>query len=335
VEPVGTLGTTGPLDAVVEPSPRGWPAALRAAAFATLGMPRWWAMALAGFLVRGGLVLVVLPILTLPTVASLATALTPIVMELGLGQPSLGSIVGLAAAVLLVAGWLLGSGWIGAWLDLALIEAATRDEELDLPAPLLGTPIGQVFTARLLAHVGTVLALGYAVERLGGATYAELTSPGDPAVGLVMRVLLRAPDAPIALLAAWALGEALGGLATRRLASGDSLRRALIGGLRMLLRPASLATLVLTDLVVIAFALSFWLAATGAWMQLRVHLLDGAPKSQLGAALLLLVATWILGLTLLGAALAWRGVAWTAEAFRRHGVSPWPAADAAGAPGVS
>ena len=55
------------------------------------------------------------------------------------------------------------------------------------------------------------------------------------------------------------------------------------------------------------------LAAGRAWEHLRGYLLDGADVVQLGAALVLLVATWVLGLAILGAGLAWRGTAWTAE----------------------
>jgi len=55
------------------------------------------------------------------------------------------------------------------------------------------------------------------------------------------------------------------------------------------------------------------LAAGRAWEHLRGYLLDGADTVQLWAALTLLVATWVLGLAVLGAGLAWRATAWTAE----------------------
>ena len=41
-------------------------AAFFASLLVTLGRPAWWLLALAGFLARGGIVLVVLPIVNLP-----------------------------------------------------------------------------------------------------------------------------------------------------------------------------------------------------------------------------------------------------------------------------
>ena len=37
---------------------------------ASLSHPAWWAMALAAFLVRGGILLILLPIVSLPTTAT-------------------------------------------------------------------------------------------------------------------------------------------------------------------------------------------------------------------------------------------------------------------------
>jgi len=42
-----------------------------AAVLVAVGRPTWWCMALATFLLRGGIVLVVLPIVTLPSVLGL------------------------------------------------------------------------------------------------------------------------------------------------------------------------------------------------------------------------------------------------------------------------
>ena len=53
---------------------RGWPAAMLGALLSTLARPRWWAMSLAAFLVRGGVLLILLPIVALPSIAGLAAA---------------------------------------------------------------------------------------------------------------------------------------------------------------------------------------------------------------------------------------------------------------------
>jgi hypothetical protein len=74
-----------------------------------------------------------------------------------------------------------------------------------------------------------------------------------------------------------------------------------------------LATFTATTVVVIAVALPFTLATGRAWEHVRSYLLFGADAVQLTSAIVVLVATWVLGLTILGAALALRATAWTAE----------------------
>ena len=56
---------------------------LRASLAAVLGRPRWWLIALAGYLVRGGLLLFLVPIVVLPTPAGLANAVAPTLVEIG------------------------------------------------------------------------------------------------------------------------------------------------------------------------------------------------------------------------------------------------------------
>jgi hypothetical protein len=53
------------------------------------------------------------------------------------------------------------------------------------------------------------------------------------------------------------------------------------------------------------------------------------------AALVLLVATWILGLAILGAALAWRALAWTAEVEMPPGSDDRRAPAPEDVPGIS
>ena len=50
---------------------------LGAAALIALARPRLWGLGLAGFLARGGIVLFVLPILTLPSVVGVTTFVGP------------------------------------------------------------------------------------------------------------------------------------------------------------------------------------------------------------------------------------------------------------------
>lgn len=287
-----------------------------AALVATLSRPAWWAMALAAFLVRGGIVLIVLPIVSLPTTAGLTTALAPTLEAIYLGRPSLeGAVVAVAAIFLVLAG-LTAAGLTGSWLDLALVREAARDEDVDLGWTPVRPSVAQALAIRLTAHTPTVIAIGYGLVRLVTVAYEELTSPSAGNEPVALRVLARAPDALLAILLAWIVGESVGALAARRAWAGASAPRALAASYRQLLGRRGLATLALTGAVLVALWLPFVLAAGRAWDHLRGLLLQGADAVQLAAALVLLAATWVLGLAVVGAALAWRATAWTAEVRR-------------------
>ncbi|HEX3264151.1 MAG TPA: hypothetical protein VHR16_00665, partial [Candidatus Limnocylindrales bacterium] len=112
---------------------------------------------------------------------------------------------------------------------------------------------------------------------------------------------------------AWLVGEAVGGLADRHLAAGSGFLEALRNATRQLLSRRGLGTFALTTVALVAVIAPFLLAVTRAWQQLRDVLLGATDPLLVVAALLVLVASWILGLAVIGAALAWRATAWTAE----------------------
>jgi hypothetical protein len=280
---------------------------------ATLASPGWWSLALAGFLVRGGILVVVLPIVVFPTPAALATALSPTVSSLAFGglQPAL--VGAIATAVVVALSVLAAVGLAGAWLDRELLREAADAEDLDVRWTPLHASLRDALALRLAGHLPTLAAAGYATFRLITAGYDELLAPGDLAVPLVLRIAGRAPDAIAVVLATWLAGEALGGLAARRAAAGASFGEALVRSARQLFSGRGLATLAVTSAVV-AVALAPFLFAVGrAWEHLRDVLLGGGDVGFVASALLVLVASWILGLAILGAALAWRSAAWTAE----------------------
>lgn len=284
-----------------------------AALVATLGRPSWWAMALAAFLVRGGVLLLLLPIVSLPTTAALVTAVAPTLETLYLGRPTAeGALLAIAVIGSVLAG-LTTAGLAGSWLDLVLVREAAVDEDIELGWAPSGASVVQAFALRLTAHLPTAIAVGYALVRLVTVAYEELTAPGTTDVPVVARVVARAPDALLAIVLTWLAGETIGALAARRAWAGASVPRALMASLRQLLGARGLATLVLTSAVVVAVWLPFLLAAAGAWEHLRGRLLDGAALLDVAAALVLFATTWVVGLAVAGAALAWRATAWTAE----------------------
>ena len=294
-----------------------WAASMQAALAASLGRPRWWVLALAAFLVRGGIVVVLLPLVSLPSAPALATAFAPSIEALAMSRQSLEGALVATALLTGVVGIMAVAALIGSWLDNTLSREAETSDELDLRPALDPPSAWRGLGIRLVAHLPTFVALGYAAIRIVIVTYQELLSPGDPSISIALRVLARAPDAIVVATVAWLLGEALGGIAARRLAEGQGLGQALRGGLGDLVRLRGVATFLVTDATVLAVVILLVAVVGRAAEHVRGYLLERADDVSLAAALLLLVTTWVLALAVLGAALAWRATAWTLEAAPR------------------
>ncbi|HEX5590629.1 MAG TPA: hypothetical protein VFX65_10105 [Candidatus Limnocylindrales bacterium] len=283
---------------------------------ATLTRPSWWALALAGFLVRGGFLVVLLPIVRLPTVAGLANIFGPTLVGFVFAGPSPAFLVAVAAIAGGVIAWLILGGLTGAALDLALVRDVATDEELeDRPEPRSGDA-ARAFALRMAAHLPTAGVLTWGALRLVEATYQELIRPGDPGLPIPIRVALRIPEIVGLLAAAWIAGEAIGGLAVRHLAWGSTLGGALVAAFRSLVRPSGLATLVVTNTALVLVILGSGLAAGVAWDHLRVVLVDGGAAGDVRVALAVFSLTWVAGVWLVSLAVAWRAAAWTVEVAR-------------------
>ena len=92
-------------------------AALTGALLATLVNPATWALALAAFLVRGGIVVVLLPIVVLPTPVGLGTALAPMLTAVAFGSVSAGEVILAVGLSIAVVAWIIVGGWVAAALD--------------------------------------------------------------------------------------------------------------------------------------------------------------------------------------------------------------------------
>jgi hypothetical protein len=287
-----------------------------AAFAATVARPGWWIVALAAFLVRGGFLLVLLPLVSLPSASALATTFAPSIEAFALSRQSLeGAFLGTIAVSTVVAALGL-AGYAGSWLDLALIRDAGEADELEALSTSQPPSTWRAFGLRLVAHLPTFAALGYAVVRIVIVTYQELLSPGDPAVPIALRAIGRAPEAVAVLILTWLLGEAIGGLAARRFADGMTTVQAIRTSIRELVAGRGLATFLITNGVVLGVVVLLVAVAGRAVDRVRDDLIVAVDPITLAAALLLLASVWVLGLALLGAALAWRATAWTLEAAR-------------------
>jgi hypothetical protein len=297
-----------------------WRGSLVVAAMTVLERPVTWPIALAGFLARGGIFALLLPIVVLPTPSGIADVVAPAITSFAFGLISPAFVLLIGAAAVFLAAWVLLGGVAGAWADVELIRESADDEELGLwvPPPSRRTVL-RAFRVRLLSSVPLGLAIGFGAREIIDAAYSELTTPFEVVTPLFVRILDDVPGAIGLVLMAWALGEAAGGLGERHvvLRGAGILRGFRDGWLDLLRHPlSSIGTIVVTNLVVAVAVVSSALGASVAWSWARFAVLDqDGPLAAL--AVLVLVSVWLGGLAVISAVVAWRSAVWTAEAVRR------------------
>jgi hypothetical protein len=296
-----------------------------AALLAALGRPSWWLLALAGFLVRGGVLLFALVIVSLPSPLILSNIVAPLVVPLAFGRLDAGTLALIGGAVGIVAVWLVGGGLVAAATEVALVRDAREamiDEGLvTRPAGPSGRwLISRVAAVRLLAHLPTAFALGIGSVRIASVAYVELTAPADISTPLIVRIAVGAVGPIGAIIVTWLVCETVGGLAARRIVLDDaSLWRGLRGAVGDLLhRPVATLLAALVTTLVLAIDLAALLGAVAfVWTQVRERLLDSLTDPlTLTIALLAFGATWVGALALTGLIDAWRSAAMTFERER-------------------
>ena len=308
-----------------QPSVPPWSAGIVAALLLTLERPAGWAIALAGFLARGGLVVFLLPIMILPTPAGLQAQMAPLVVPFLFGEVGTGVLVLAAALAGLVLAWLVIGGLIGAWTDVQLIRDAVAEDAITT-VPAHGPRIVMdVLAARLITHAPLAVALAWGAARIVATVYAELLTPFEVVTPIAVRIVAGAPDAVGAVVATWLLGEAAGGLAAREVAvMGRAAPAAAVAGwIQLLGRPlASAGTFGLTSAALVIAVAPGLVAATVAWSWVRAVLFGSGQPGELVVALAAFVGLWLGALALAGFGTALRSNAWTTEWLRRRSGQP-------------
>lgn len=300
-------------------------AALTGALLATLATPATWPLALATFLLRGGVLVVVLPIVALPSPVAFGNALAPTLMTVVFRGVSVDVAVIIGLVGLAVLAWIVVGGLAAATLEAEAARLVARDEdqtEADRSTsghdPIVGAGHRRVATgilvARLAAHVPTGLALIWGSARLVAVAYRELTSPLDVTSPIVLRVLRGAPEVIAVIVVLWMAGEGVGALAARRIVLGGA-------GVARAIRDAILAIArrpfaVLADFLVPTAALALvllpsTLAAAGGWGLVRAAMRSRDDPSGATLAVVLFVFLWLVGLVLIAVTAAWRSAVWS------------------------
>jgi hypothetical protein len=302
-------------------------AALSGALLVTLATPGTWPLAVAAFLIRGGIVLVALPILVLPTPVGLGSAIGPTLTSIALGSATVEVIAVSVAAIGLVSAWLFLGGWLAAALEAEAIRVVTLDDDVaaldhgPVP-PTTGRLAARILAVRLIADIPLGLLLSWGSVRLITVAYHELTSPLDVSTPVVLRVLRASPEVVIAVGLAWMIGEIVGAVAARRIVLADAgiggaLRSAIAWCARHPL--STLGRFWVPTIALVVVLLPSAVAAASAGAAAGAVLGQANDPVRVLVAVVALVFLWIVGLLLASVVSAWRAAAWTIAEVAREG----------------
>ena len=295
-----------------------------AALLSALGRPSWWILALAGFLVRGGMIVFLAAIVTLPSPLALSNDLAPLLTPLYFGRLEPTTLALLVAAIVIIVAWIVAGGWFAAATEIVLVrDARQAAHEEGLPTRPL-PPAGSMLVTRsavahLVALIPTALAVGVGSVQIFGVAYRELVNPSD-AGPIVLRVVREASGPIATIVVVWILGELVGGMAVRRIVlGGESVLGAVVRSAAGLVRrPAGglISPLVTTAVLAIDLAAILTVVML-VWTEVRTRLAHPfAEPLATGLALVTLGAAWCLAMLVTGLIDAWRSAAMTFEVER-------------------
>ena len=286
-----------------------------------LDRPSTWPLALAGFLIRGGWLLVVAPIVVLPTAVGLANVIAPLLEDIAFGRRPGELVVLIIVTLLVVASWLIGGGLLAALAELEVVRRIAPDIVAGRRSGVATvdpwTAAWRIVAVRLAGYVPLAIALIWGAARIVTVAYVELTVPSDVTVPLPWRIAASAPDAIVGIFAAWLLGEAIGAMGARSVAlHGSTARAALRAAIARFARsPVRSALLtVLPTIVLVGVVTLTGIAAGTALGAVRSELALGEISVSATALLVVFVGLFAGGITLIALTTAWRAAIWTLDA---------------------
>lgn len=279
-----------------------------AALEAAVSDPGAWPIGILGFLVRGGVVVLALAILTLPSPVGVGTILGPAVVSTGRIEGPLRSLLIVATTAFAVV--------VAVAVLLAAVAQALLHERWGMRGAAAGrAAVGRLAAGEILALVPLGAVMAVTLARVVDDVRSELLLPGDLTVSFAARVVARSALPLGVLVVALLVTEALDGLISRRVVVRD--RRPLTGlhALASVVGTAVvgwLATLVVLvpGLVLIG---ATWDAAHVAWSRLSGAMLGSADAALAVVATMALVAVWVGVMLLCGIASLVRAHLWTSR----------------------
>jgi hypothetical protein len=288
-------------------------ATLSGALLAVLARPSTWPLALLGFLVRGGWLLIVAPIVVVPTPVGLANVIAPLLEDIAFGRRTAELVALAVVGIAIVVAWLIGGGLIAAVVEADGVRRIADEEGVPWRP---GPTAWRILATRLIADMPLAIGALWAGVRIVSVGYRELTVPSDVTNPAAWRIVAGAPDAFAILFVTWFIGEVVGATGARRIVlRGDGTRRALRAAIRRLVRePARMIVLGLASTASLMIVLAVAGLAVGAtWNALGAALSIGDVAPATTLLLLLFVALFGGGLVLLGLVCAWRAAIWTID----------------------
>jgi hypothetical protein len=315
------------------PAATGWGSAAGIAVLVVLADPRLWLIGSAAFLLRGGWLLLGLPIWALPSPVGISTLLGPNAFTAA--GPSAGLVAALLAATGALAILIALSAVGAAWIEVAAYVGFCLDPETDglRTGRVARPPTGRRRARLILEVVGiqatmllpAAVAFVASVAAMATTLRAELEFPSGYDMPLLARVAIA--NAGILALAGVLLviGDAAAAVVTRRLLAircglGGSARAGLtVARDAFRERPAAvLLTGLAAWLATILAVLPPLAAVLLAWGGVRSFFLAPpvqpgfAPAAGWALATLLFVSTWCAAIVLAGLASAYRAALWSA-----------------------
>ena len=292
-------------------------------------------VALVGFLIRGGIVLIALPSVVLPSVIGIAGATGVDYISIS-GEPTQWLVEVVLGASVAAVVWLTVAGLVGSLVDVWLVDMAldarrpaTRGR---LPLPRMALLV-RLLAIRMICLVPLAIALVWAAGQIFSATYDELTTPTNLATPLPLRVIFAATSAVTVVAAAWLVAETIAAIAIRRqILAGNGIWRSLGGAAWQLVRrPVSTLLTVFVSYATSVVAVGLALVATATafdWCRIAARNTEPiAVKLGIGdfsttrdfrpvafaLAAVAVALAWAAALVLSGVASAWRSAAFTHE----------------------
>ena len=292
-------------------------------------------VALMGFLIRGGIVLIALPSVILPSVIGIAGATGVDYISIS-GEPTQWLVEVALAAIVAAVVWLTVAGLVGSLVDVWLVEMAldtkrpaTRGQ---LPLPRMALLL-RLLAIRMICLVPLAIVLVWAAGQIFSAAYDELTTPTNLATPLPLRVVFAATGAVTVVAATWLVAETIAAIAIRRqILAGNGIWRSLEGAAWQLVRrPVSTLLTVFVSYATSVVAVGLALVATATafdWCRIAARNTEPiAVKLGIGdfsttcdlrpvafaLAAVAVALAWAAALVLSGVASAWRSAAFTHE----------------------